>query len=123
MCLVNCKWLESFDLLFPTNEVITYWTEQKQAFFVLKLETPDTSLPGCIDFRPAYFLKSMTAVAYLFAWLEVGLPFSDVLGILLVQLFEFQCLVFHQELAFLVLHLTMIQVWSLKHFSTVLSLQ
>ena len=106
-------------MLFPTNEVITYWT----GLFVFKLETPDTSLPDCIDFRTAYFLKSMIAVAYLFAWLEVGLPFSDVLGILLVQLFEFQCLVFHQELAFLVLHLTMIQVWSLKHFSTVLSLQ
>ena len=74
-------------------------------------------IPGRIDFRTAaYFVKPITAVAYLFAWLEVGLPFSDVLGILLVQLFEFQCLVFHQELAFLVLHLTMIQVWSLKHF-------
>ena len=90
--------------------------QSKNRPLFLKLETPDTSLPGCIDFRTAaYFLKPI-AVAYLFAWLEVGLPFSDVLGILLVQLFEFQCLVFHQELAFLVLHLTMIQVWSLKHF-------
>ena len=63
------------------------------------------------------FFKVNDSVAYLFAWLEVGLPFPDVLGILLVQLFEFQCLVFHQELAFLVLHLTMIQVWSLKYFN------
>ena len=73
-------------------------------------------IPGRIDFRTAAYFVKPIAVAYLFAWLEVGLPFPDVLGILLVQLFEFQCLVFHQELAFLVLHLTMIQVWSLKHF-------
>ena len=42
---------------------------------------------------------------YLFARLEVSLPLSDVLGVLLVELLEFESLVFHQELPLLILHL------------------
>ena len=44
-------------------------------------------------------------VFYLFARLEVSLPLSDVLGVLLVKLLEFESLVFHQELPLLILHL------------------